>query len=165
MYSLYINTNLYLQTIFLFNCLIFYNWEILCLQTSTRLASKFAKHFYCICNVRLSTISSITQTINDASIILFVRLNLFNHVLVLFHAKFARNLAIRYLVFRRELCKSSVWESMKKAQEVCTQKEPHDWISQLVSRLNGTRVKHVGGAKGSHQLLNYRTKLPVWPGS
>ena len=33
MYSLSINTNFYLQTIFLFNCLIFYNWEILCLQT------------------------------------------------------------------------------------------------------------------------------------
>ena len=32
-----------------------------------------------------------------------VRLNLFNHVLALFHAKFACNLAIRYLVFRWEL--------------------------------------------------------------
>ena len=32
LYSLFINTNLYLQTIFLFNCLIFYNWKILCLQ-------------------------------------------------------------------------------------------------------------------------------------
>ena len=32
LYSLFINTNLYLQTIFLFNCLIFCNWEILCLQ-------------------------------------------------------------------------------------------------------------------------------------
>ena len=30
----------------------------------------------------------------------FVRLNLFNHVLALFHAKFAYNLAIRYPVFR-----------------------------------------------------------------
>ena len=37
-----------------------------------------------------------------------VRLNLFNHVLVLFCAKFACNLAIRYLVFRWELCKGSV---------------------------------------------------------
>ena len=32
MYSLFVNTHLYLQTIFLFNCLIFCNWEILCLQ-------------------------------------------------------------------------------------------------------------------------------------
>ena len=39
---------------------------------------------------------------------LIVRLNLFNHVLALFHAKFACNLAIRYLVFRWELCKGSV---------------------------------------------------------
>ena len=38
----------------------------------------------------------------------FVRLNLFNHVLALFHAKFAYNLAIRYPVFRWELCKGSV---------------------------------------------------------
>ena len=45
---------------------------------------------------------------------LIVRLNLFNHVLALFHAKFACNLAIRYLVFRWELCKGSVWESVKK---------------------------------------------------
>ena len=40
--------------------------------------------------------------------LVFVRLNLFNHVLALFHAKFACNLAIRYLVFRWELCKGSV---------------------------------------------------------
>ena len=32
----------------------------------------------------------------------------------------ACNLAIRYLVFRWELCKGSVCESMKKVQEVCT---------------------------------------------
>ena len=37
-----------------------------------------------------------------------VRLNLFNHVLVLFSAKFACNFAIRYPVFRWELCKGSV---------------------------------------------------------
>ena len=37
-----------------------------------------------------------------------VRLNLFNHVMALFHAKFACNLAIRYPVFRWELCKGCV---------------------------------------------------------
>ena len=37
-----------------------------------------------------------------------VRLNLFNHMLVLFRAKFAYILAIRYPVFRWELCKDSV---------------------------------------------------------
>ena len=37
-----------------------------------------------------------------------VRLNLFNHVLALFCVKFAYNLAIRYPVFRWELCKGSV---------------------------------------------------------
>ena len=40
--------------------------------------------------------------------IVIVRLNLFNHVLALFCAKFACNLAIRYPVFRWELCKGSV---------------------------------------------------------
>ena len=49
-----------------------------------------------------------------------VRLNLFNHVLALFCAKFACNLAIRYLVFRWKLCKGSVCESVKKAKEVYT---------------------------------------------
>ena len=40
--------------------------------------------------------------------LVFVRLNLFNHVLALFHAKFACNLTIRYLVFMWELYKGSV---------------------------------------------------------
>ena len=35
----------------------------------------------------------------------------------------ACNLAIRYLVFRWELCKGSVCESVKKAQEVYTRSE------------------------------------------
>ena len=61
-------------------------------------------------------------------------MNLFNHVLALFRAKFACNLAIRYPVFRWELCKGSVRESVKKAQEVCAQEKPYDWISPLVSR-------------------------------
>ena len=37
-----------------------------------------------------------------------VRLNLFNHVLALFRAKFTCNIAIRYPVFRWELCKGTV---------------------------------------------------------
>ena len=37
-----------------------------------------------------------------------VRLNLFNHVLALFRAKFSFNLVIRYPVFRWELCKGCV---------------------------------------------------------
>ena len=37
-----------------------------------------------------------------------VRLNLLNHVLALFRAKFACNLAIRYPVFRWDLCKGYV---------------------------------------------------------
>ena len=60
-----------------------------------------------------------------------VRLNLFNHVLALFRAKFACNLTIRYHVFRWDLCKCSVWESVKRTQDVCNSKESRNWISQL----------------------------------
>ena len=61
--------------------------------------------------------------VRECLIVSCVRLNLFNHVLALFHAKFACNLAIRYPVFWWELCKDSVRESVKKTQDVCTQKE------------------------------------------
>ena len=83
---------------------------------------------------------------------LYVRLNLFNYVLALFRAKFACNLAIRYLVFRWELCKGNVCESMKKSQEVCNSRESRDWIWRLTSHQNGTREKHAGGVEGSQQL-------------
>ena len=39
---------------------------------------------------------------------MFVRLNLINNVLALFHDKFACNIALRNLVFRWESCKGSV---------------------------------------------------------
>ena len=39
---------------------------------------------------------------NASSVTKIVRLNLFNHVLALFRAKFTCNLAIRYPVFRWE---------------------------------------------------------------
>ena len=83
-----------------------------------------------------------TKSPNPQTII--VRLNLFNHVLALFRAKFACILAIRYLVFRWESCKSCVWECVKKTQDVCKSKESRDWISQLASHQSGTCVKHVG---------------------
>ena len=79
----------------------------------------------------------------------FVWLNLFNHVLALFRVKFACNLAIRYPVFKWELCKGSMRESVKKTQDVCNSKEFRDWISRLASCQNGTRVKHAWGAEGS----------------
>ena len=74
-------------------------------------------------------------------------MNLFNHVLALFRTKFSCNLAIRYPIFRWELCKSSV----KKAQDVCTQEEPRNWISRLgrdwqVAK-GDRRVKHTGELK------------------
>ena len=41
-------------------------------------------------------------------LVIFVRLNLINHVLALFRDKFACNTALRNLVFRWESCKGSV---------------------------------------------------------
>ena len=41
-------------------------------------------------------------------VVLCVRLNLINHVLALFHDKFACNTALRNLVFRWKSCKGSV---------------------------------------------------------
>ena len=54
--------------------------------------------------VRGSIVSFFFNDLQDV----FVRLNLFNHVLALFHANFSCNLTIRYHVFRWELCKGSV---------------------------------------------------------
>ena len=86
------------------------------------------------------------------ALFVLIRLNLFNHVLTLFRTKFAYNLAIRYFVFKWELCKGSVWESVKKSPEVCNSRESRDWISWLASPQNGTRVKHARGVEGSWQL-------------
>ena len=88
----------------------------------------------------------------DSQYTVVVKFNLFNHVLALFRAKFSCNLVIRYPIFRWELCKGCVWESVKKTQDVCTQEEPRNWILRLASdwqvAKGGTRVKHVGEMKG-----------------
>ena len=70
-------------------------------------------------------------------------MNLFNHVLVLFCAKFVCILTFRYPIFRWELCKGCEWESVKKTQDVCIQRSLVT-DSQLASHQSGTRVKHVG---------------------
>ena len=78
----------------------------------------------------------------------FVRLKLFNHVLALFRAKFIGISAIRYPVFRWELCKGCVWKSVKKFKCVCAfggflQLDLAS-DSRLATRQNATRVKHAG---------------------
>ena len=95
-----------------------------------------------------------------------VRLNLFNHVLPLFRAKFACNTTIRYLVFRWELCKGCVWESVKKFKCVSIQEVSHDWISRLTRDWQLAKMPHVWSmpkAEGSWQLEHYRTKSTIWP--
>ena len=94
--------------------------------------------------------STIVVALNNIVVIFnHVRLNLFNHVLAFFHTKFACNLAIRYPVFRWEFCKGSVWKSVKKTQDVCTQEEPHDWILWLASCQRWHTCKACRGAEGS----------------
>ena len=50
----------------------------------------------------------IITLVYEVFVIKFVRLNLFNHMLALFHAKFACNSVKRYPVFRWESCKGCV---------------------------------------------------------
>ena len=59
-----------------------------------------------------------------------VRLNLINHLVALFRAKFASNLAISNLVFRWESYKGSVWESVKKCSTLCSEVGTRGWIPE-----------------------------------
>ena len=58
-----------------------------------------------------------------------VRLNLFNHVLALFHAKFTCNSAIRNPIFSWELCKGCVWDIVKIWWTVCNQRASRNWLA------------------------------------
>ena len=77
-----------------------------------------------------------------------MRLNLINHVLALFHDKFACNTALRNPVFRWESCKGSVWESVKKCSRLCSEAGTRGWISREVRGLQAakscTRAEHAG---------------------
>ena len=74
-----------------------------------------------------------------------VRLNLFNHVLALFCAKFACNSTIRNSVFRWELCKGCVWESEELIK--CVHSRAFSWLelttdSRVWLAKSVTRVEH-----------------------
>ena len=76
-----------------------------------------------------STINTLWMDLKLAiqdSMLNLVRLNLFNHVLALFRAKFFCNLVIRYPIFRWELCKGCECESVKKTPDVYNSKESRD---------------------------------------
>ena len=74
-----------------------------------------------------------------------VKLNLFNHVLTLFRVKFACNLAIRYLVFRWELCKDSC---VRECEENSRCVHPRR-VSWLASCQRWHTCEACRGAKGS----------------
>ena len=74
-----------------------------------------------------------------------VRLNLFNHVLALFRAKFACNSTIRNSVFRWELCKGCVWESEELIK--CVHSRAFSWLELAIDSRVVTRQKcHTCGA-------------------
>ena len=77
-----------------------------------------------------------------------VRLNLINHMLALFRDRFAYNTALRNPVFRWELCKGSVWESVKKCLRLCSKAGTRSWISWEARGLQAakscTRTEHAG---------------------
>ena len=94
-----------------------------------------------------TTVSFLFKT-SQSKTVRHVRLNLFNHVLALFHTKFACNSAIWYPVFRWESCKDCMWESVKNSR-VCVQSKSFLRLelasdSQLMTRQSATRVKHAG---------------------
>ena len=75
-----------------------------------------------------------------------LRLNLFNHVLALFRAKFVCISAIRYHVFRWESCKGCVWEVVKNSS-VCVHSKAFSRLEltsslRMMTSQNATRVKH-----------------------
>ena len=64
----------------------------------------------------------------------------------LFSAKLACNLVISNPMFRWELCKGSVWESVKKYSRLWSEARTRSWISWVACGLQAarrcTRVKH-----------------------
>ena len=111
---------------------------------------------------------------------LFVRLNLFNHVLTLFRAQFACISAIRYPVFRWESCKGCLWESVKNSS-VWAFKEvlvigSHEWLAtgdslkchmcEACRKLKGHYSWSITGQKGQSSLaIILRLKLVTHPNS
>ena len=67
-----------------------------------------------------------------------IRLNLINHLVDFILCQFAYNSAFRNPVFRWELCKDSVWKSVKKCSRLCSEVETRSW--QAARRC--TQVKH-----------------------
>ena len=109
---------------------------------------------------------------------ILVRLNLLNHVLSLFHAKFSCNSAIRYPVFRWESYKGCVWESVKNSS-VCAFKSilvtgAREWLTtddspkchmcEACRKLKGHDSWSTAGQKGqSDQLVTSWLELATCP--
>ena len=89
---------------------------------------------------------------------MFVRLNLINHVLALFHDKFVCNSALRNPVFRWESCKGSVWESVKKCLRLCSEVETRGWISREARGLKAAkRCTHAEHARKLNSHVSWST--------
>ena len=96
-----------------------------------------ANHVHCIwwnaCHLRIGGWNLRLLTCLQANLfsnkIKIIRLNLINHLLALFRAKFACNLAINNPVFRWESCKGSVWKSVKKCSSLYKIAGTHGWLA------------------------------------
>ena len=73
MYSLYINTNSYLQTIFLFNWLIFTNWEILCLHWVFYLLVNICSFFFFCCSLSVRTLCGSVSEVSSYSVFVTIK--------------------------------------------------------------------------------------------
>ena len=101
------------------------------------------------------------------ALIWIVRLNLINHPIALFRAKFACILTIRNPVFRWESCKGSVWESVKNCSSVSKEAGTCGWISRVARGYKPpywcTRAKHAR-SWNVVPAVHYKTKVPGWLG-
>ena len=97
----------------------------------------------------------------------YVRLNLINHVLALFRDKFACNIALKNPVFRWESCKGSVWESVKKCLRLCSETGTRGWISGEACGLQAakscTRAEHARelNSHASWSTIGQKSKLAI----
>ena len=103
-------------------------------------------------HIRLRTIS------------LFVRLNLINHLVALFRAKFACILTIRNPVFSWELCKGNVWKSVKNCLSVCKEIGTRGWISRVAHGCKPPDWSTHARSWSVALAVHYKTKVPGWPG-
>ena len=99
---------------------------------------------------------------------MYIRLNVFDHVLALFGAKFACISTIRYPVFRWELCKGCMWEECEEFKCVSIQRilvtRSRKWLATGDSPKCHT-CEACRKLKGHDSWSTTGQKCTIWPGS